>query len=283
MAGRACTDWGRTQQTFAEAIGVEPVSVSRFETGERAMSLMHQRAGGLEQMQSVLPRPLTGALGGAVGRDDDRGGGHSGDLVLDVHSLSAKRVENHIVMHQVAQDRDWLCLGLAESQGDCIADAETHAEMGSANYIHGTKPGDQISLRRLTYTLHCKVKDHIGPVAFKLQAGLRFADLLDNLFQEVDVGGKRLSAGGGQSEVGLGSAALKCFGYGQIPCFLQGPDVRGDVPVRHAQRVAHLGKGELGGGAKEGEDGQASLLMDHSIQLQERFWIHASGLRCSVK
>jgi hypothetical protein len=106
--------------------------------------------------------------------------------------------------------------------------------------------------------------------------------LLNDLFEQIDVGGKCLPALGSESVGGQLSTTLKLFGNRYIASFMEGSDMGGNIPISHSQSVPHFGKGQLGRGCQQGHNGQAPFLVDNPVKLEKRFRIHAFGF-CSVK
>ena len=112
---------------------VEPL---RDQLGDGPMGVADQRTGGLDDPQPAIANAVHRFLRCAVGGNHHGGRGHVGDLVLGSYSLRTKILENGLIVHQVAQNRDRP--RLAKGQGDRVADAETHAQMGCAEDLHGT-------------------------------------------------------------------------------------------------------------------------------------------------
>src|SRR6185503_12689156 len=106
----------------------------RDELDDSPMGELDQRTGGFDNSQATLANAAQGFLRGAVRGNHHGGGGNVGDLVLGSYSLRTKILEDRLIVHQVAQncDRPWL----AQGQVDGVADAETHAEVGSAKDFH---------------------------------------------------------------------------------------------------------------------------------------------------
>src|ERR1043166_1103992 len=75
---------------------------------DRAMGVMDQWASRLQHLQAASPNGRQGPFGSAVGGDDHIGSGDVGDLVLDMHSLRTKLLEDGLVLNQVAQNGDRL-------------------------------------------------------------------------------------------------------------------------------------------------------------------------------
>src|SRR5256885_9143125 len=69
--------------------------------------------------------------------------------------------------------------------------------------------------------------------------------LLNDLFEQVDVGGEGSSAARREREGRQWPPALKFLGHRDVAGFLQRAEVRGDVAVGHVQRVAHFSERKL--------------------------------------
>lgn len=100
--------------------------------------------------------------------------------------------------------------------------------------------------------------------------------LLDDLFQQIDVIGEGFSTGDGQRAGRERAVVLKGFGYSQVTGLLQSADVCRQVAIGHAERVPQFGEREVGRRSQQRHDRQPPLLVNHTIELQEGFWIHAS-------
>ena len=68
-----------------------------------------------------------------------------------------------------------------------------------------------------------------------------------------------------------------------IPGFLEGAHVSGDVTIGHVEGVPDFSEGKLRGGGQERHDTKASFFVDHAIQLKKWFRVHAVSLCFSVK
>ncbi len=109
---------------------------------------------------------------------------------------------------------------------------------------------------------------------FKAGLGGLRARLPDDLFEQGDVVGERLAAGGGEGAGGERAAFAERFGDGDVACLLQGADMGGDVAVGHLERVPEFGEGELRGRGEEGHDGETSLLVNDAVELKEGLRVH---------
>lgn len=107
--------------------------------------------------------------------------------------------------------------------------------------------------------------------------------LLEDLFQQIDVAGKGFLAGGGQRASGERTIVCVRLADRNVAGLLQGADVRGEIAVRHIQRVAQLGEREFGRGCEHGHDCQPAFLVNHTIELEKWFGVHDSFPRFSVK
>ena len=65
-----------------------------------------------------------------------RGRGDPGRRLSEPHAAGPQFGQHGFVLHEVAQDREWLVAGRFQSQGDGVLDSETHAQMFSADYFH---------------------------------------------------------------------------------------------------------------------------------------------------
>ena len=91
--------------------------------------------------------------------------------------------------------------------------------------------------------------------------------LLENLFQQADVGGESFASGGGQRTRRERTIVLVGFADGNVAGFLQCADVRGDVPIGHVQRVAQFGERQFGRGGEHGHDRQPPFFVNHTVEL----------------
>ena len=98
----------------------------------------------------------------------------------------------------------------------------------------------------------------------------------DDLLQQIDVFGEGLAAGGRQRAGRERTVVLIGLGHGNVAFLLQGADVRGEIAVGHAQRVAQFGERQFRRGGEHGHDGQPPFLVDHTIELEEWFRVHAT-------
>ncbi len=78
----------------------------------------------------------------------------------------------------------------------------------------------------------------------------------------------------------LGGCAVPYLYFLVIPFDPAGPQAGA---VGHVQGVPHLGKRKLGRSGQQGHDGQTAFFVDHAIQLQKRFRVHAVCFAFSVK
>src|SRR5437016_9412465 len=132
-----------------------------------------------------------------------------------------------------------------------------------------------------SWTLYCKVKDRAWPLPFKrLFTGL---GLLDDFFEQVDVGGEGLATMGGERIRRQGASALKGLGHGGVTGLLQRAHVRRQIAVGHVQRVAHFSEREPRRGRQKRHEGQTPLLVYHAVELEKGFRVHASFFLFSVQ
>ena len=107
--------------------------------------------------------------------------------------------------------------------------------------------------------------------------------LLDDLLQQIDVAGEGFLAGRRQGAGRERAIVGKRFRYGHITRFLERAHVGGQVAIGHPERISHLGERELGRGGQHGHDGQPPFLVNHTVELEEWFRVHAAFFRFSVK
>lgn len=111
---------------------------------------------------------------------------------------------------------------------------------------------------------------------------LFFLRLLDDLLEEVEIGGKRLPAGAGERISGHPPARFHAFGESHVARFMERAEVGGDVAIGHFQGVTDVAKRHFRGGRQQGHDGKPPLLVNNTIEFEKWLWIHALRLR-SVK
>ena len=58
------------------------------------------------------------------------------NMVLELHSTGPQLVQDTLIVHQVAQNRNWLFGALLLSETNGVPDAETHTEMSGTNDLH---------------------------------------------------------------------------------------------------------------------------------------------------
>jgi hypothetical protein len=58
-------------------------------------------------------------------------------VLRDRDALELQGTQNGWVVNEVAENREWTGVGLRECERDGIANAETHAEVFSAEDLHG--------------------------------------------------------------------------------------------------------------------------------------------------
>jgi len=102
----------------------------------------------------------------------------------------------------------------------------------------------------------------------------RRAMLVHDATEQCDVGGKGLATGIREGEGRQGSAAPIGFRDCQVTGLLQRPGVGGDVAVGHTQHVSEFREGNLRGGGQHGHDGEATLFVDHAIELLIGLEVH---------
>ena len=56
-----------------------------------------------------------------------------------------------------------------------------------------------------------------------------------------------------------------------------------EISVGHAEGIAEVGEGQIGGAGEHGHDGQPTFLVNDPIELEKRFRVHVSLVRGSVK
>lgn len=100
--------------------------------------------------------------------------------------------------------------------------------------------------------------------------------LLDDLFQQIDVIGECFASGSGERTGGERTIILVRLAYGDVTRLLQRTDMRGDVSVRHVERVTQFRERKLRRSSEHGHDTQPPFLVDHPIKLEKRFGVHNS-------
>ena len=98
----------------------------------------------------------------------------------------------------------------------------------------------------------------------------------DDLLEEAHVLGEGPASGAREGVRGGGTSTFERFRDGDVTGLEEGAEVRGDVAVGHAEGVAEFGVEQAGGGREEGHDGQASLFVDHPVELEEGLGVHTS-------
>jgi hypothetical protein len=96
------------------------------------------------------------------------------------------------------------------------------------------------------------------------------------LSEQIDVSGKRLAALRRQAARGERTLVLKRFRHGNVTRLLQSTDMRRQVAVGHAERVAQFGEGQLRRGGERRHDGQPPFLVYDPIQAEKWFRVHGS-------
>ena len=114
------------------------------------------------------------------------------------------------------------------------------------------------------FTLYHKVKDHDDSNVFK---EISFGPVLpDDLFQQIDVISEGFAARSRERTGRERAVVLIRFGHRHVAFLLQGADVRGEVAVGHAERVAQLGERQFRRGGEHGHDRQPALLVNHAVE-----------------
>ena len=114
-------------------------------------------------------------------------------------------------------------------------------------------------------TLCHKVKDRDDLNVFKK---ISFGPVLpDDLFQQIDVISEGFAAGRRERAGGERAVVLIRLGHRHVAFLLQGADVRGEVAVGHAERVAQFGERQFRRGGEHGHDCQPALLVNHAVEL----------------
>lgn len=107
--------------------------------------------------------------------------------------------------------------------------------------------------------------------------------LLDDLLQQIDVAGESFLAGRRQGAGGQRAIVRKGFRDDHITRFLERAHVRRQIAIRHRESIAHLGERKLRRGGQHGHDGQPPFFVNHTVELEEWFRVHAAFFRFSVK
>jgi hypothetical protein len=103
------------------------------ERGDCAVRDMNERAGGFDDVESQRAGSGERSLGRAVRCDHQRWRRDLLDILRDGNALGFERTQDRGVVHEIAENRERAGIRVVERERNCIANAETHAEMGRAD------------------------------------------------------------------------------------------------------------------------------------------------------
>ena len=98
-----------------------------------------ERAGGFDHVEPQGAGPRERAPGRAVGRHHQRRRPDVGEVLRDGDALRLEGGQHGGVVDEVAEDRERAGVGVVEGEGDGVADAEAHAEVGRSEDTHGSQ------------------------------------------------------------------------------------------------------------------------------------------------
>jgi len=94
-----------------------------------------------------------------------------------------------------------------------------------------------------------------------------FPVLADNLFQQIDVNAERTPPCRSEGAGGERTFLQIRLGDGHVTRLVQGAYMRSHISICHAKGIPEFGVRNLGIGRQYGHDGQAALLMNHTVEI----------------
>ena len=102
----------------------------------RAMRHAHERARGVDDLQTERVRAGQGPLRRAVRRHHDGQGLGASRIVRRRNSPGAEAGEDGVVVDEIAEDRQWRRVAVVNRELDGIANAETHPKVRRTEDSH---------------------------------------------------------------------------------------------------------------------------------------------------
>ncbi len=107
------------------------------------MGEVNERTSGLDHPETSIRESGSSAVGCPVGADQDGGGADIVGSIRELNPAPLEIAQHGGIMNKLAEDGDRFLLRFVRGDRNGIANAETHAEMGCAEYLHGSTDCDE--------------------------------------------------------------------------------------------------------------------------------------------